>query len=308
MANRLLLFFNLLLVVLCNKKPVFGILGNPYPVDTGDLIENRINFDYVRWLENAGAISVAIHPWYSEKELDELFVKINGVIFLGGDRLLTLSKKYEQVAKYLVDKVIEYSEKGVRIPLWGTCQGFQLIHSIFMKKVDLRNFNSWEYPSPIIINKKDAKMFSLYNDIDIIESEKGNNYVEYHRLGIQEEQYKEYPTLNEVFEINSFALDRDGKKYIASVEGKKYPIYAVQFHPEMINTINERYVPFGLVPIRLSENLGNFLVDEARKNDNKFNSEDYKKYDFIEIHKKLPVKGEEAYVYEFKNQTPNFLI
>ena len=292
---------------MCNKKPVFGILGNPFPVDTGDLTESHINFDYVRWLENAGATSVAIHPWYDDKELDVLFGKINGVIFLGGDRQLTLTKRYEHVAKYFVDKVMEYSEKGVRIPLWGTCQGFQLIHSIFMNKVDLSNFNSWEYPSTIIINKKDSKMFSLYTENDFIASEKRNNYAEYHRLGIEEEQYKEYPNLNEVFEITSFAEDRDGKKYVASVEGKKHPIYAVQFHPEMINTINKRHVPNGLEPIKLSENLGNFLVEEARKNNNTFSVDDYGKYDFIEIHKKLPVKGEDSFYYVFKNEDFKFL-
>jgi gamma-glutamyl hydrolase len=75
-------------------------------------------------------------------------------------------------------------------------------------------------------------------------------------------------------DLNLLAVnwDANGQKYIALVEHKEFPIYASQFHPEKIAF---EWTPYEDIPrshnaILFARYLGDFFVDEARRNNNRF--------------------------------------
>jgi len=94
----------------------------------------------------------------------------------------------------------------------------------------------------------------------------------------------------------------NGKAYFNSVEAKNYPIYATQFHPEMVQYtfVNRQGVPDSLEAVKVSQLLSNFVVKEARKNRQLFKHEDMKEEDFVNSYSALPVIEEEWFYYKFK--------
>jgi gamma-glutamyl hydrolase len=53
-----------------------------------------------------------------------------------------------------------------------------------------------------------------------------------HNYGISEEGFKKNKLLKEKFRILAEAFDREGRQFVAAIEGKNIPFYGVQFHPE----------------------------------------------------------------------------
>jgi gamma-glutamyl hydrolase len=292
-----------------SKIPIIGIVANPNPNDGGDFTASIINASYVRWLENAGAMTMVIQPWYDEAQLDEIIASVNGIIFLGGDRTLNLSLKYEKNSIYIVHKVIEHFRNGNTIPIWATCQGIQLMHSIFMEKVDLLPFDSFDFPSPINIKNMRSPIFKYYSQKDLADSENLNVYVELHHLGTAPSQYEEYPILKKTFEIVATADDRKGKEYVAIIVGKEYPIYAVQFHPEIVSANRRNFdVNTDTESVIMAEHLANFFIDIARDNGNTFAEDFKKKYHFIDSFvEPMQDNGKGLFYYGYKNNERNFL-
>jgi gamma-glutamyl hydrolase len=297
----------LLAFVNSTRIPVIGVLGEPNPDNDGDLTESVVVSRYVRWIESAGGSVVAVHSWYTEAQIDELFTKVNGFLLQGGDRNLTLSGTFEKVSAYIMKKSMEiYDKEGKIIPVWGTCQGFQLMHLVIMGKEDLEHLDGWRYPSPIHILSKQASMFQFYTEEDFKNSEIDDIYAEFHYFGISSRHYKQYPQLGEFFDVTSLAYDRNGKEYLTSVQAKNYPIYAVQFHPEAVPFMSENdYVPMNVESIRISQNIANFMMNEMRKNNNTFG--DDKNWDFIDSKVNTPTHRSTSYVYPFRNPHYTFL-
>ena len=94
-----------------------------------------------------------------------------------------------------------------------------------------------------------------------------------HHFGISPETYAKYSKLAEAFQILSTMTDLDGKEFVAMIESKKYPIYAVQFHPE-VNPFDfsKPVYPHFSSAIAVSSYFSEFLVSLSRKNTNKFPS------------------------------------
>jgi gamma-glutamyl hydrolase len=186
---------------LAKDVPIIAIVAEPNPDNTGDLIGSYVNEQYVKWLESAAAMTMVIQPWYDFEQIDEILTDVNGVLFPGGDRDLNLTKTYEQNAKHIIQRAIELYDKGKPIPIWGTCQGFQLIHSILMEEVDLKKFDAFNYPNKINILDRNAKVFKYFPEEDLQYSESSYIFPHYNNFGISRSQYKEYPSLNLVFNI-----------------------------------------------------------------------------------------------------------
>ena len=302
-----LVYIFLITFVYCKiKYPTIAILSNPNPDNSDDLKSSKINAYYVRWLEAAGAKVIPIHPWNNQEELDTILSKVNGVLFQGGSRDLKLNSPYEKIAKSILNKIIELKDKqNIILPLWATCLGFELVHSILINKVDLDTFDSYNKPSPLFFNGKDSRMFNLLTDNDYIVAQNKEITPEFHHFGISEEKYELYPEFKNFFRITSTAYDSSQKFYIASVEGKQYPIYAVQFHPEKIafDRNAKDLIPENSVAIRISQHLGNFFISESRENDNFMTSEELTKYGVLDSYSRLPEVIEDGtFVYIFNRE------
>ena len=133
MNNKLFNFiiFNLLIITIKSYKPIIGVYGNSHPQNDYKYHNGSyIPGSYIYYLESFGAKLVAIHQWYSHSEIDNLLNQINGILFLGGDRDILINEYWEQTANYILKKSIE-----LKIPLFGICQGFQIINITIIKEL-----------------------------------------------------------------------------------------------------------------------------------------------------------------------------
>lgn len=110
-----------------NTRPIIGIfsLANS---DNANETGSIIPAGYVKWLEQAGA-RVAVIPFNAPHDvLDQLFASINGLLFTGGGLTLGIDTLFFNQALYMFNKAMAANDAGDVFPIWGSCQGFQLMH------------------------------------------------------------------------------------------------------------------------------------------------------------------------------------
>ena len=298
----LLLIFSL--VVLSNTqsydksfKPVIAIYGNSNP-ENGDTYVNGTYYplSYIYWLESVGAEVMAIHYWYPFDVIDEILNKVNGVLFLGGDRSFHKDGVWEIKAKYIMDQALL-----IELPIWGTCQGFQLIGVLMSDNYNslLKNgfTDSNELHGLEITEKaKSSKMFKYFSQKDYNILKNGNSTIYNHRFGFYPEDFYKEEILNELFVVTSISEDIKGLKFIDTFEGKydKIKIYAVQFHPEKNPFKRYGYsVEQNIDSLLVSQKLAMGFIDEAIKNKNRFDSSvnnegDRAQFDFFNTYQGTP--------------------
>ena len=84
----------------------------------------------------------------------------------------------------------------------------------------------------------------------------------------------------------TITFDEDGQEGVSTVEAKKYPIFAVQFHPEnVLANFNPQWnMPHSVSATLLSQEFGRFFVTEARKNSHQFPTEELYSLWLAELH------------------------
>ena len=272
-------------------RPVIGILANLEPDWDDNPIKSKVYSSYVRWLEAAGANAIVIQPWITNQELNDLFKEVNGFLFQGGGRNLNLTAPWEKLARNILNKVITENLRGNFIPLWGTCQGFELIHALIAGNTSvLTNYDADNIATPLIFEDKELKesrMFKFFNDKDLISLKSQNTTAQFHHLGVSSKAYDTFQILNNYFRITSSSKGLDDNLSIATIEAKHLPIYAVQFHPEKLpydRKPSDAIPQFGNA-IKISQNFALFFVEEARRNANVFPINDMSLYDYIDTYK-----------------------
>ena len=282
-------------------KPVIGIYGNSDP-ENGDKYVNGTYYpiSYIYWLESAGAQVMAIHYWYPFEVIDEILDKINGVLFLGGSRIIHqdyIHKEglWEIKAKYIMQQSIKY-----KIPFWGTCQGFQLMGVLFSNNFTflrkafeddnvLHNLEITNYT-------KKSNMYKLFieKDYDILQNT--NSTIYNHHYGFFPNEYFNEKILNDITIVTSISEDKNGLKFINSFEGKNdsYKFYAVQYHPEKNPYRRKTYsLEQNIESLKVSQKLVLNFIQEVKQNKNKFESYkndegDRAQFDFFDTYKGTP--------------------
>lgn len=59
----------------------------------------------------------------------------------------------------------------------------------------------------------------------------GNASIIFLQLEISPQAYLENPKLSNFFKVLSLSLDKSGVAYVSTMEARKYPIIAIQWHP-----------------------------------------------------------------------------
>jgi len=264
-----------------NLRPILGVVTQP----TDDL-KNRTSYvaaSYVKYLEEAGARVVAVRFDASDAELDTLMKGLNGLLFPGGGSSLDLTSPFFEKASYLFNAAIKLNDNGVYFPMWGTCLGFQFL-SIMGAGADesvlTGPFDSEDYPIPLNFTSaaKGSYMLSTLPP-DIFNALSVQNITQNeHQFGVTPEAYSSHPKLSAFFNVLATNVDRKGKEFVSLVEGKKYPVYASQFHPEKNNfewgAQEENPIPHSLIAVRMSQFFADFMVDEARNNNQNFGKDE----------------------------------
>ena len=228
----ILIFFSLLLFKIDNYpiKPLIGIYGNSEPENDDEKFINGTYYplSLIYWLESAGAEVMAIHYWYSYELIDEILQKINGVLFLGGGRLLIKEGAWEIKAKYIIEQSLK-----LEIPFWGTCQGFQLIATILSGDFTLlkHEFDDINVLHNITTNNNTRKsnMFKLFTPYEFELLSQTNSTIYNHEWGFYPNEYYENKNLEEMTTVTSISEDYRGSKFIKHMKEKKINFLGFNF-------------------------------------------------------------------------------
>ena len=265
------------------ESPIIGILTKPGTegeYEDYEFFEKR----YVHFVEAGGARAVPIKYTSTHEEMDKIFSQINGVLFTGGGSDLVTENgswiQFSLAGKYLISLAKKANDNGDYFPIWGICLGFEMM-IILEAEEDILGFCPYHlcssYNPPLVMENEstpyNTKMLSLFTPEYFTIAQISGWTPNWHSFLVLEKDFYESSTVSDTYKIVATSYSTDFTiKYIAMVEGKKYPFYAVQFHPE--KNVYKFYpgddVVHTLDAIRMSQFFSLFFVNEARLNAHSF--------------------------------------
>mmetsp|Transcript_9588 Transcript_9588/g.14513 ORF Transcript_9588/g.14513 Transcript_9588/m.14513 type:complete len:389 (-) Transcript_9588:226-1392(-) len=252
-----------------NDRPVVAIVTQP----TRENSTGYIAASYVKWLESAGARSIALPYDAPDSYTEKVFANVNGVLFTGGAtvsppkaarRIYALAeaanKKFNALRIKENNGVIFSQERaslesGIPnefehveadfFPIWGTCLGFEWLLQIGAGRDDILepNFDSSNISLPLIFTNAGLEKTQIFSDehfrsVTATRPIAMNN----HEWGIEPDDFYADPNLASMYTVTTVNNDRVGRPFVSSIEGiaeklnpRSRPYYAVQWHPEKNN-------------------------------------------------------------------------
>lgn len=287
-----------------SRKPIIGIVTNPYPEN--DDSPNSLTFlNYHEFIEQIGCKVLPLLYTYDEDTLKYIIPKLNGLLFQGGSRDLRLSSPFEKQSEIIINIAREN-----KIPVWFTCQGFELLHAILTKNTDsLVSSDAWDLllPATFTSSAKQSRMFKYFSTEDFDFYTKNAHFQNYHHLRIDPSLYVKYPLLNQ-FIITSLGKDLNGNIFVNSIESRdfnKSKFFAVQFHPEKHSYVKSTPNLGTLEGILMTSKLAASFLDEILKtiSSNVLSAEDEAKFGVFLVSDR-PVLPENKNFYVYYGNSP----
>ncbi|KAL8505634.1 hypothetical protein ACS0TY_016754 [Phlomoides rotata] len=258
-----------------NFKPVIGILSHP-----GDGASGRLNTaanvsyiaaSYVKFVESAGARVIPLvcnEPW------EVLFRKlnlVNGVIFTGGrDKI----GPYFEVVKAIFKEILRKNDTGDHFPLLAICLGFELVTKIVSEDNDiLERFSAKGRASTLLFRENidiNGTVFQRFPPALLKKLSTECLVMQNHKFGISPEKFQENKKLRSFFKIITTSVDENDERYVSTVQARRYPVTAVQWHPEK-NAFEWGLsgIPHSEDAVQVTQHVANFFVREARMSMNR---------------------------------------
>jgi len=252
-----------------NLNPIIGILTQPTSGSETKYGRSMIAASYVKFIESAGARVVPVFHSQTQEELKAVFQNINGLLFPGGGADLDHTKLYDSAA-YLYNLALQANDNGDYFPIQGHCMGFELLNLITSQNTSLlTRFNAENISLPLMFypNYKNTRLFGnapqTILDIFTKQAVTMNN----HQYGVGPASYPAGSRLGDFYTTIAHNLDRDGKDFVSVVEGKKYPIYALQWHAEkpLFEWNDWEGINHSTDAVQAMLYMNTFFVSEARK-------------------------------------------
>jgi len=142
-----------------------------YDLDQHPKNATSITSTYVKFIESAGGRVVPIHFTHTFERLDDIMSNINGILFTGGDLDLIDPQtgeysQYTKLASHIYQKAKEINDNGVVFPLWGTCQGHQLMMLLESQNNQIIQPTERYYEADTLVlhNPRDSRIFEDFSD------------------------------------------------------------------------------------------------------------------------------------------------
>lgn len=255
-----------------NNAPIIGILSQPGdPAPAG---MSYIAASYVKWVESAGARVVPILYDMTPAQVRARFAMINGLLLPGGGASLRPGHQFYDTAKLLVDLAVEANDKGDYFPIQGTCLGMETLSIIISRNYTiLSNFDAEDAPAPLLYTHMASQSHFITNlppDVKVALQDEPIA-MENHGKGLAMSAVVENPRLLDFFDVISLSLDKSGNAYVSTLEAIRYPIVATQWHPEKnpFEWTPSLHIPHTDNAIRMSQEVANWFISEARRNTHK---------------------------------------
>lgn len=210
-------------------------------------LESILAKSYVDYISQTGAIPVIIPYDLPLKKLEKMVESVDMIFLPGGDMRHTKKSKKtgkEVLNKYVqrVDHIIQLAAfineiEGRYFPLLGTCFNFETLVLVYsgynMSLIErgaddkYRNHSITDFGGRMKIS--DFWGNERFSDLEKLIKE--SVLVFNHIKGVIQEHFLRNPVAVQNLEITS-VFSHQGKHFVGSVEHKRYPFFATQFHPE----------------------------------------------------------------------------
>ena len=207
-----------------NLRPVVGVISQKTNKELEVILGYNTTYiaaSYVKFLEMAGAQVVPIVSSWNRKKIKRVMKKVNGVLFPGGAAPFNESN-YWKAAKIAFNVAKDFNNNGVYYPLFGICLGFEVLHELTAEEKLLTPFDAENYSmsvnfTPFAFQSRLYKSMSkeLMKNLGV-----ENITMNMHEMGISPNIYKKNEKVNKMFRVLSTNLDRQGKEFVSSIEGK----------------------------------------------------------------------------------------
>lgn len=213
------------------ERPIIGVLTQPFEEEEGDW-RNKFTFiehAYIQFIESVGGRTVPIHYNDPFDRVAEVMDQVNGILFTGGDLNLTNPKTgeyhvYSKLAKFIYERAKQINDNGVVYPIWGTCQGHQLMMMLESEdKTIIKPSPRWYLADNITLTyTKSSKMFEFFPQ-DLLDKLENELVVfNIHNYGIYLHDFVNSERLSKTYDLLATNIDDNGVEYIA-ITGKFYP-------------------------------------------------------------------------------------
>ena len=225
-----------------NLRPIVGILTQPTRREgIEQQARSYIEASFVKFVEQAGARAVPIHYDATKAELKHVFGRVNGLLFTGGATDLFETPLLRESAAHLFDLAVAANDAGYHFPLWGTCQGFQLLIMLSRYRrgtfphdggVMCRNcFMAMNMGLPLNFAEPAASQSRLYGRMapDLKQwLADAKSTANFHDDGFESAKFRHDVALSQFWTITGTSRDIKKVPFVASVEAKNYPFLGVQ--------------------------------------------------------------------------------
>lgn len=213
-------------VPLTPGKKYFEVCGDSY-----------IASSHIKWLKR---FKVKIIPIpYTTKDYSGYMKKINGLYFPSGGAFAGTQKAYYNCCKKFFRLAMKENDKGNHFPIWGGCMGMQQLMIIADGHDDLEHllqrFDSFNNLLSTLDFTKEGLHSRMMKNATAKEIKKFSTKectLNNHKMGITPTKFKKHKNLDSFFKIVSTSVDRKKRAYVSTIEGRFYPFYGVQWHPE----------------------------------------------------------------------------
>lgn len=271
-----------------NNRPIIGILTIPVSGQRnsscyGLNATSTFSKIYAEFFASGGARVVPIRFDLPHSEILKLATSINGVYFPPGmTEIREVHSEFMLAAKLLWDFGIAKNEQGVYFPMFGTCMGLQTM-SVLAGGPQVLEFHRYHGVTSAIQKleftdfARHSRIFSAQamppKVVDILESQ----YVapNFHYDGISPASFETNAGLRETFRVVTVNHDREGLPFVSTIEGRKAPLYACQWHAEdnfLAFEIEHKHdiIPHHKDAVLAGVSLALFYADELRYNAHAF--------------------------------------
>lgn len=188
---------------------------------------------------------------------------------------------YYNASQFLFNLALQANDAQDYFPIWGTCLGFEFLSIVVANDINvLTGFDAENISLPLQLTPYAARsrLFSqLENRQPWLAYLSHNNVTEnYHHWGVGVDTFQANAALSTFYALISTSEDRNGLPFVSSVEALKYPIYAVQYHPErsLFEWDSTEQIDHSASTIAIMQYFGRFFVNEARQNSHAYPSAD----------------------------------
>lgn len=288
------------------QVPVIGVLAKSGEEDgyPGNECRQVVEPTCLMLLQDAVVVPIKINS--TKEEMEEVMQKINGLFLPAGDTNIwehgkdgsLVPSKYTIAGQKLIEIATRMNKAGTYFPVMSICLGFELFAAAIGNDLSIVepcekcvNYSTILDLTPLAVKSKFLKALS---EEQLKRLQTADLCYNYHSFMVDRKKFLKNQLLSEFFNIISLSPSIDKSfKFVSMIEGKKYPFYGLQFHPEWcLHDFYDKSVNIAVVQTEethsISRNIAKFFLSEAKKNGRVY-------HDKAELRKEVVVNAERQF-------------